>query len=56
MESFYRWQRKRTGILMDAGQPEGGKWNYDSENQKPLPKAGLVIPALPPQTHAVIQR
>lgn len=51
MESFYRWQRKRTGILMDAGQPEGGKWNYDSENQKPLPKTGLIIPALPPQTH-----
>lgn len=51
MESFYRWQRKRTGILMDESQPEGGKWNYDSENQKPLPKVGLTVPALPPQNH-----
>lgn len=51
MESFYRWQRKRTGILMNDGQPEGGKWNYDSDNQKPLPKGGVTIPALPPLTH-----
>ena len=46
MESFYRWQRKRTGILMNDGKPEGGKWNYDSENQKSLPRTGIVIPSL----------
>lgn len=37
MEFFYRQLRKSTGILMDAdGKPLGGKWNYDSDNRKPL--------------------
>lgn len=39
MEHFYRAIRKKTGILMDAGQPVGGRWNYDQENRKKLPKA-----------------
>ena len=47
MESFYRWQRKRTGVLMNGKQPEGGKWNYDHENRKPLPKSAIDIPPLP---------
>ena len=39
MEQFYRWQRTRLNILIDDnGKPEGGKWNYDAENRKPLPK------------------
>ncbi|MBL6626465.1 MAG: cryptochrome/photolyase family protein, partial [Cryomorphaceae bacterium] len=33
MESFYRDQRKKTGILMDGEQPHGGSWNYDAENR-----------------------
>lgn len=51
MESFYRWQRKRTGILMDAGKPTGGKWNYDSDNRKPMPKTGLNVPNVNQLTH-----
>lgn len=46
MDYFYRWQRKRTGILMDSGKPEGGKWSYDDQNRKALPKE-LEIPRLP---------
>jgi deoxyribodipyrimidine photolyase-related protein len=34
METFYRWIRKRTGILMERGKPVGGKRNYDKENRK----------------------
>jgi len=35
MEYFYRFMRKRENILIDsAGNPEGGKWNYDEENRK----------------------
>jgi (6-4)DNA photolyase len=35
MEFFYRVMRKRYGLLLDAGgQPEGGKWNYDSQNRE----------------------
>ena len=33
MEYFYRDMRKRYSLLMDAAQPEGGKWNYDAENR-----------------------
>ena len=34
MEHFYRWQRKRLGILMDGKDPVGGEWNYDKDNRK----------------------
>lgn len=34
MEHFYREMRKKTGLLMDKDKPEGGQWNYDSENRK----------------------
>lgn len=44
METFYRSMRKRYKILLDKnGGPEGGKWNYDSENRKSF-KAGVRIP------------
>lgn len=33
METFYRNMRKKHDILMNAGQPEGGKWNYDKSNR-----------------------
>lgn len=48
MEDFYRWQRKRLGILVDAeGRPEGGAWNLDRENRqgaRALRKHGLPAP------------
>lgn len=34
MEDFYRWRRSETGILMDGGEPAGGKFNHDHENRK----------------------
>ncbi len=34
MESFYRSMRKKHHILIDNGEPQGGKWNFDSENRK----------------------
>ena len=43
MEYFYREMRRKYGILMNDDKPEGGDWNYDSENRKP-PKDGLDIP------------
>ena len=43
MEYFYRDMRKKTDLLMDGDQPEGGKWNYDSENRKPA-KDDLLRP------------
>lgn len=38
MEHFYRWQRRRLGILMDGTGPAGGRWNYDADNRQPPPK------------------
>ncbi|MBC7512650.1 cryptochrome/photolyase family protein [Candidatus Saccharibacteria bacterium] len=46
METFYRWQRQRTGILTEGTLPIGGKWNFDEENRQPLPKKGLIIPEI----------
>ena len=43
MEYFYREMRRKTGLLMDNDEPEGGKWNYDKENRKPA-KADLFMP------------
>lgn len=34
LEDFYRWMRKRTGVLMDAGEPVGGEWNFDAANRE----------------------
>jgi deoxyribodipyrimidine photolyase-related protein len=33
MESFYRAMRKKHNILMENGNPSGGKWNYDTSNR-----------------------
>lgn len=39
MNSFYIMQRKKLGIMIDRNQnPEGGKWSFDSENRKKIPK------------------
>lgn len=35
MDAFYRYVRKRTGILMEGEKPLGGKYSFDSENRKP---------------------
>lgn len=35
MEYFYREMRRKTGLLMEAGEPAGGRWNLDAENRKP---------------------
>jgi deoxyribodipyrimidine photolyase-related protein len=46
MEFFYREMRQRYGVLMDAGEPTGGVWNFDHDNRKSFGKQGP--PALPP--------
>jgi deoxyribodipyrimidine photolyase-related protein len=46
MEYFYRDMRTETGLLMRDGEPEGGRWNFDSENRK-RPTASLELPEVP---------
>ncbi len=44
--TFYKQQRKRFGILLDEkGNPEGGKWTFDTENRKKYP-SGKVPPTI----------
>lgn len=39
MADFYRWQRRRLGVLVGAdGSPAGGRWSFDTENRKRLPR------------------
>ena len=39
MANFYKKQRKRYNILLDSNnQPTGGKWSFDEQNRKKLPK------------------
>jgi deoxyribodipyrimidine photolyase-related protein len=50
MEMFYRDMRRRTGLLMDGDEPEGGQWNYDKDNRAgpDLFMAPPPVPAFPP--------
>jgi deoxyribodipyrimidine photolyase-related protein len=60
LEYFYRWMRRRTGLLMDGDQPAGGRWNFDAENRAAFGNEGpgwLPAPiAFPPDdtTRAVL--
>ena len=47
MEYFYRDMRRKTGLLMEAGQPLGGQWNFDQENRSAY-KGEVPLP--PPLT------
>lgn len=40
METFYRFQRKRLGVLMEGTKPRGGTWNYDADNRESFGKEG----------------
>ena len=47
MAKFYEMQRRRLDVLMDAdGSPLGGRWSFDADNRKKLPK-GIKVPAEP---------
>ena len=46
MESFYHMMRKKHHILMQGDKPLTGKWNYDGENRKKLPKDHKPTPPL----------
>ena len=48
MKTFYERQRRRLGLLLEPdGTPTGGRWSFDVENRRRLPK-GYVEPPLPP--------
>lgn len=47
MADFYKKQRSRLGVLLtNEGQPIGGRWSFDTENRKALPK-NMALPSFP---------
>ena len=44
LEDFYREARRRTGVLMDGSEPEGGRWNFDADNRLPPPRGATRLP------------
>jgi deoxyribodipyrimidine photolyase-related protein len=50
MARFYADQRKSQNILMKGGSPIGGKYSFDTENRKKMPKSLSIPPTFfPPQ-------
>ena len=43
MAGFYQMMRKDLNVLLENGKPIGGKWSFDDENRKKIPK-GLELP------------
>jgi deoxyribodipyrimidine photolyase-related protein len=54
-EDFYRFMRRKTGYLMDDGDPVGGEWNYDDENRQ-TPPEGYEFPDPPAFDHDDLTR
>ncbi len=50
MEHFYREMRRRHDLLLEDGEPAGGRWNYDADNREPLPPP-TARPTLPQPMH-----
>lgn len=54
-EPFYRWMRKKSGVLMDGNNPVGGEWNYDDQNQAFPPEEWNPPSRFVPESHELIQ-
>ncbi len=48
MEDFYREARQRHGVLLEGGEPAGGRWNFDHDNREPPPKGADSLGVPPP--------
>ena len=47
MADFYKQQRRRLNVLIDAdGQPAGGRWSFDADNRRKLPR-NITPPDIP---------
>jgi deoxyribodipyrimidine photolyase-related protein len=38
MADYYKFQRRRLDVLMEDDEPAGGKWSFDEDNRKKVPK------------------
>jgi deoxyribodipyrimidine photolyase-related protein len=54
MQHFYSWQRQRLDILVEGDQPVGGRWSFDTENRKKLPRGHPVPDVSWPDRHPAV--
>ena len=55
MKTFYEAQRKRMNLLVEKdGSPVGGKWSFDAENRKKLPKKQTIPEPYSPTPHDMV--
>lgn len=54
MATFYMEQRKRLSILVENKKPVGGKWSFDADNRKKLPKSVLPPPVWSPLSNQFV--
>ena len=55
MAEFYKFQRRRLEILIDGDEPVGGKWSFDQDNRKKVPKGLLKsLPKIPAVDHDTV--
>ncbi len=52
MKTFYEEQRLKHDVLMDGEVPIGGKYSFDSENRKKVPKKFDLIDEIPPKNNS----
>ncbi len=55
MTPFYIEQRKRLDILVKDGKPLGGRWSFDPENRRRLPKGTKVPDLVFPSTNKYVR-
>ncbi len=55
MAQFYAYQRKKLNLLMEDGKPVGGKFSFDGENRKKLPKT-ITLPKFHVQNPTFISK
>jgi deoxyribodipyrimidine photolyase-related protein len=55
MEYFYRDMRRKTNLLMNGDQPEGGQWNFDHDNRKPAERDLLMPQPLRAEPDAITE-
>lgn len=55
MSAFYEHQRRRLDVLVEDGHPVGGRWSFDEDNRKKLPKAHPVPEPAAPERHEAVE-
>lgn len=55
LASFYAEQRRRLDVLMEDGQPLGGKWSLDTQNRRKLPRGLEPVPLWRPRENQFVR-